>query len=360
MVLRRRQWPIYVILITLFTVSVVSTAIIKGTIISPFIVLDTSSSRRLQPEFLSVPERKILAYINGEMKTEVAIKTVIILFIASFIVRLSIHTEPLVFLWTAANLSRYFSSTGFMLIVGFLISSYFIVAGTLYIISYNKWDSIQLNVEPWPLNEPIPQGFIWKKARKVDDYQMFKEHLMGLSIEDDSVKDFLATHPYETLYLFASAERYSIENLEKIAALENPNEYFDFLESISSKSGPLARLSIGYFLEGLEVRLEEEPERYYGVYEKLFMKADGDFLNVIGKESFNEFFLDYYEFVLDKLEQNPKWRKTVEKMGSIFDQYSLNRLVGKDPPTAFGREVTAVLEKFLDKKPKRIKSKRTR
>lgn len=214
-----------------------------------------------------------------------------------------------------------------------------------------------MTVEPWPIDKPYYTPlFRRKKLLGLDDY---RKTLLKLAEEDDFIREFLETHSFETLSLFLSDNRFSAENLKKISELENPTEYFEFLEKVSYEDDKFQKFSIGNLINGFHSRLEEDPEAYYDSYERLFMKAEGDLLEVIGKESFNDFILENVEFFLEKMEKDPDWKAKAEKIFSMMSRYELQELKKSLPDTSFGMEMREYIEKFSEKRPvkrRRIKN----
>ncbi len=222
--------------------------------------------------------------------------------------------------------------------------------------TFKEWDRILMLYEPWPIDKPF-RTFLFKR-KKVLNLEDYRKRLMRLSEENDFVKEFLETHPFETLSLLISENRFSSENLKKISELENPTEYFEFLEKLSYEDEKFQKFSIGNLINGFLSRLEEEPEAYYDSYERLFMKAEGDLLEVMGKESFNDFILENVEFFMERMEKNPNWKKKAEKIFSIMNRYELQELKKGLPDTFFGMEIIEYIDKFLEKKTKKRMSKK--
>ncbi len=176
---------------------------------------------------------------------------------------------------------------------------------------------------------------------------------MEVSEEDDSVKGFLRTHPFENLALFFKQDWYSEKNLRMISELESPTEYFDFLEKLAERNKYFSKFAMGILIGGLYSRLKENPRDYYNSYERVLLKAEGNLLDEFKEDGFLEFFLENVEYVLGKIEKDPNWKVKVEKICSILSRYELKELMEKLPETLFGLEFKNIVEMSLEKKPKK-------
>lgn len=319
--------------------------------LTPYSIDYGSYIRVLEPCELKLAQRKVLTYINSEKAKRVRIKIIFFCFSISILIKLTIDNFR-----NVKKITNSIEEILASLFVAFFTSlwSFICADGLILFTAYKNWDLIQMTVEPWPIDKPLSKK---SKLLSLEDY---RKRLIKLSEENDFIREFLETHSFDTLSLFLSDNRLSSENLKKISELENPTEYFEFFEKVSYEDNKFQKFSIGNLIDGFHSRLEEDPETYYESYEKLFMKAEGDLLEVMGKESFNDFILENVEFFIEKMEKDPNWKEKAEKILSVLSKYELKELKKSLPDTSFGREFGEYIERFLEKTPKKRKNKSVR
>jgi|GEM_PF-3304192 len=323
--------------------------------LNPYIVGSTVADRRvLEPYELNVNERRVLSYIDSEHGRRIIKKTTIVLYFIAFLSK--IISSLLKTQKPEDNLHPILG----MLSMSFPIFLLWVSSGTISLAmimfsASKNWDLILATIEPWPIDKPFGRALFKKSSSKGIEY--YTNYLRKLKRKDEMVSEFLETHSIETLSLFLSPERFSLENLKRIVEIENLYDYFEFLEKIGAKYERFQSFRFGDFLNAFHRILEEELEKYYGIYEQLLLKAEGELAEVIWRDSFEELFDEHREFILDRLEKDSKWREKVDKMLQYVSKSYLSSLIKELPDTSFGRELKLYIERFLENKPSKKRKK---
>lgn len=183
---------------------------------------------------------------------------------------------------------------------------------------------------------------VQSQPSKEPEVKEYRKYLIELVGEKDYVRQFLMSHPFDTIVLFLSKNRFSIENIQKISELENPYQYFDFLFRLSTEDKRFEKFSFYEFMKGYYQKVLDDPWTFYDAYEKLFQKADGAYAEIFA-DYFQKILLVHFEFILYKLSQDPEWKKRALRMHYLCKEI-WEQLRERVPNTAFGNEFKKFIE----------------